>query len=143
VAIAGFLKELISPVTDIIGEVVVDKDKAREIQLEIEKLADKADERLHDQIIAQTEINKEEAKSSHLFVAGWRPFVGWTSGVGLGYATIIEPMMRFFASVNGYTGQFPEFDTGLLITILGGMLGLAGMRTFEKHSGKAREDLSH
>ena len=100
-AIAGFLKELISPVTDIIGEVVVDKDKAKEIQLEIEKLADKADERLHDQIIAQTEINKEEAKSSHLFVAGRRPFVGWTSGVGLGCAPIIEPMMRFFASVNG------------------------------------------
>lgn len=84
--------------------------------------------------LAQLEINKEEAKSASIFVSGWRPAVGWTCGVALAYAAVFEPLLRFAAQVGfGYQGSFPTLDTDLTLQVLLGMLGLAGMRTFEKH----------
>jgi len=80
----------------------------------------------------QMDINKEEAKSSRFFVAGWRPFVGWVCGLGLAYVSIVEPVMRFIANMSGYTGSFPLIDTTLTMQVLLGMLGLGVMRTKEK-----------
>ena len=57
--------------------------------------------------LAQIGVNTEEAKSVNWFVAGWRPFVGWVCGTGLLYVSFIEPIMRFIAKMNGYTGEFP------------------------------------
>lgn len=140
--IGDFLKELISPVTDIIDKTIVDKDEARERKVRLAELADRTEERFHEAMLAQVEVNKEEAKHSSIFVAGWRPFVGWTGGVGLAYASIAEPLMRFITKVNGYTGEFPVLDTTMLITVLTGMLGIAGMRSFEKYKGVARTTLA-
>lgn len=87
----------------------------------------------------QIGINAEEAKSANWFVAGWRPFVGWMCGAALCYAAILEPLARFAAQVGfGYTGAFPVIDNMLTLQILMGMLGLGGMRTFEKGRGVAR-----
>lgn len=84
----------------------------------------------------QMDINKEEAKSVNWFVAGWRPFVGWICGVGLGYVAIIEPLARFIAKVAfNYQGTFPAIDTTLTMQVLLGMLGLATVRTVEKVKG--------
>ncbi len=84
----------------------------------------------------QIEVNKIEAGSASLFVAGWRPFVGWVSGIGLAYATILEPMARFIAAVKfGYSGAFPPIDTSLTLQILLGLLGLGALRTYEKKNG--------
>ena len=83
-------------------------------------------------LTGQMEINKEEAKSSSSFVAGWRPFVGWVCGVGLAYVSIVEPVMRFIATMCGYAGSFPGIDTTLTMQVLLGMLGLGVMRTGEK-----------
>lgn len=140
-AIGGFLKELVSPITDLVGKAVVDKDKVREIEYKIEELADKADERLHEQLMGQIEINKEEAKHSSIFVAGWRPFIGWVGGVGLGYAAILKPLMDWTARVSGYTGELPIFDTSLLMPVLLGILGLGGYRTLEKKWNVARKSM--
>jgi hypothetical protein len=86
--------------------------------------------------LAQLDINKTEAASSSLFVAGWRPFIGWSCGFALCYAAIIEPIARFIAAVMfAYVGVFPVIDTDITMQILMGLLGLAGMRTFEKHKG--------
>lgn len=86
--------------------------------------------------IAQLDINKVEASSASLFVAGWRPAIGWICGVSLAYAAIIEPIARFIALVIfAYAGAFPVIDTDITMQILMGLLGLAGMRTFEKHKG--------
>lgn len=83
--------------------------------------------------LAQIEVNKEEARSINLFVAGWRPFVGWICGLGLAYAAILEPLARFGAQVLfGYGGAFPPIDTTLTIQVLIGMLGLGALRTGEK-----------
>ncbi len=86
--------------------------------------------------LAQLDINKIEAASSSLFVAGWRPAIGWICGFSLCYAAIIEPIARFIASVMfTYVGVFPVIDTDITMQVLMGLLGLAGMRTFEKHKG--------
>lgn len=86
--------------------------------------------------LAQIAVNLEEAKSTNWFVAGWRPFVGWIGGVGLAYATILEPLLRFVATVVfKYVGAFPIIDTSLTLQILLGILGLGWMRTEEKKKG--------
>lgn len=89
--------------------------------------------------LAQLDINKTEAASSSLFVSGWRPAIGWICGISLAYAAILEPIARFIASVMfAYVGVFPVIDTDITMQILMGLLGLAGMRTFEKHKGVAK-----
>ena len=87
--------------------------------------------------LAQIDVNKEEAKSSSLFVAGWRPWIGWICGNALLYVAIIEPIARFIATMYGYTGTFPTIDTSLTMQVLLGMLGLAGLRSYDKKQGTA------
>ena len=130
--IGGLLKELISPITDLVGEIVVDKDKRNEINLKIAELADKADERLHQELIAQTEINRVEAQHASIFVAGWRPFIGWTSGVGIAYTFVLAPFIEFVARANGYVGEMPLPDTGQLMALVTAMLGVGAMRSYDK-----------
>ena len=89
-----------------------------------------------DLLLGQIEVNKIEAQSSSLFVAGWRPFAGWIGGVAFAYASVIEPIARFVSKVGfGYQGNFPEINTELTIQVLLGMLGLGLMRSFDKTKG--------
>ena len=88
-------------------------------------------------ISGQMEINKIEAASSSVFVAGWRPFAGWTCGIGLAYVSIIEPIARLIATLLGYEGAFPAIDTTLTMQVLLGMLGMGGLRTLDKIKGVA------
>jgi hypothetical protein len=82
----------------------------------------------------QLEINKAEAQSRNIFVAGWRPFIGWGCGVAMVWHFVLAPFIIFFASIFGATiPPLPEFDMGSLMTVLMGMLGLGGLRTFEKY----------
>jgi len=82
--------------------------------------------------LAQNETNKIEAASDMFFKSGWRPFVGWVCGCGLAYQFLLRPLLL------GTTGRdFPELDMGTLITLLGGLLGLGSLRTFEKSKGVA------
>ena len=88
---------------------------------------------------SQMDINKIEASNSSIFVSGWRPFIGWVCGISLAYAAILEPVSRFIASVMfKYNGVFPVIDTTLTLQILLGLLGLAGMRSWEKKEGVAK-----
>lgn len=86
---------------------------------------------------AQTDINKVEAGSDSVFVAGWRPFCGWVGGFGLAYAAILEPTIRLVATLLGYTGTFPAIDTTVTMQVLFGMLGLGAMRSYDKVKGVA------
>ena len=86
--------------------------------------------------LSQLEINKVEASSVNWFVSSWRPFIGWICGVSLLYAALVEPIARFIATVLfTYTGLFPIINTELTLQILLGLLGLAGMRSYEKSKG--------
>jgi len=90
-------------------------------------------------LAGQMDTNKLEAQNASVFVSGWRPFVGWVCGAGLAYAALIEPIGRFVAVVGfKYAGVFPVLDTDITLQILLGLLGLAGMRSFEKKAGVAR-----
>ncbi len=88
------------------------------------------------QDMAQLEINKNEAVHTSIFVAGWRPFIGWTCGVCIAWIMILDPLLRFAISV-----WIPDFEYVLptppesFWEIILGMLGLGGLRTFEKHKG--------
>ena len=85
-------------------------------------------------VIAQLEVNAKEAASPHMFVAGWRPFVGWCCGAGFLWATIGHPLAAWGAASQGWPAP-PSIDTEVLLYVLGGMLGLGGLRTFEKTKG--------
>ena len=92
-------------------------------------------------LVGQMEINKIEASHKSIFVSGWRPGVGWICGIALAYAAVIEPLMRFVATMNGYEGEFPVIDTTLTMQVLLGMLGLGVMRTREKEKGVHKDAL--
>lgn len=86
----------------------------------------------------QLEINKVEAANPSLLVSGGRPFIIWMCGFALGYASIIEPMARFLATVVfHYTGAFPVIDTTITLQVLLGLLGLGGLRSWDKQNGVA------
>jgi roadblock/LC7 domain-containing protein len=83
---------------------------------------------------AQMEVNKVEAASDHLFVAGWRPSVGWISAAALAYQFIAQPLLAWWSLTRDIPVP-PGLDLGELMFLLTGMLGLGGYRTFEKLKG--------
>jgi hypothetical protein len=118
----------------LITKLFPDPAQAAQAQLELLKLQQNGDLAT---MVAQTDINKVEAASSSMFVAGWRPFVGWVGGFGLAYAAILEPILRLIATLCGYTGEFPVIDTTITMQILFGLLGLGAMRSYDKVKGVA------
>lgn len=119
----------------VLDRVFPDPAERAKAQLELLKLEKDGDLAV---MTAQTDINKIEAENTHLFVSGWRPFVGWCCGIALLYAALIEPFARFISQVIfKYNGEFPYIDTDLTLQILLGLLGLAGMRSWEKKEGVA------
>ncbi len=86
----------------------------------------------------QADINKIEASSASIFVAGWRPAVGWICALGLLYGTIGKPILELIVRVFGYQGDLPVIDSATLQTTLWGMLGLGTMRTVEKIQGASQ-----
>jgi len=82
---------------------------------------------------AQTDINKVEASSTSLFVAGWRPYVGWICGTALGIDCIVRPLVNWTATLCGHPIDFPSLNDPILKSTMAGMLGLGyGLRTYEK-----------
>ncbi len=86
----------------------------------------------------QADINKIEAASANLFVAGWRPFIGWVCGVAFAYHFVLQPLLAFAILNAGGEVKLPAFDMDALSTVLMGMLGLGGLRTIEKIRASAK-----
>lgn len=90
----------------------------------------------------QLEINKAQAQHSSVFVAGARPAIMWICGAGIGWNFVIKPIVMWVAFIFGADlTDAPELDTSELTTILLGMLGLGGLRTYEKRLGVARNTI--
>ena len=83
----------------------------------------------------QLDANKAEGANPNLFVAGWRPFVGWICGTGFGVQFVIGPLVEWGSGAFGHSVKFPPMDLGTMMPLLLGMLGLGGMRTAEKING--------
>lgn len=117
------------------GMAPADLLEAKRIDIEFQKFCLDNNIKLQ---LAQIAVNQEEARSSSVFVAGWRPATGWICAVALAYVAIIEPLARFIAQVMiGYHGDFPVIDTNLTMQVLFGMLGIGAMRSFDKRAGTA------
>jgi hypothetical protein len=130
------LSALIGPVTGLLDKVIEDKDQKNALAHEIATMSER-----HAQELAkgQLEINLAEAKSGSLFKGGWRPFIGWVCGFAFLYHFILQPLIVFTVSAAGVViPPLPEFDMSSLMTVMMGMLGLGGLRTFEKHKGVAK-----
>jgi len=127
------IQALIGPATELIGKFVEDKDQKNKLAHEIATMAEK---HALEMAKGQMAINAEEAKHRNIFVAGWRPFIGWTCGVALFAHFILFPSADVICAYLGYDPvSYPAFDMDSLMTILLGMLGLGGMRSFEKYKG--------
>ena len=86
--------------------------------------------------LAQIEVNAAEAASGSLFKGGWRPCIGWICGIAFGYHFVLQPVIIFIVALVGIEiPELPEFDMSTLLTVLGGMLGIGGLRTYEKQKG--------
>lgn len=90
-----------------------------------------------DLLKGQIDVNKVEAANPSLFVAGWRPFVGWICAATLGFKYIGGPLIVMGASVAHVSVVMPNIESGDLMPVLLGMLGLGAMRTLEKVKGVA------
>lgn len=131
------------PVTTFIERYVPDKNARAEakeaLERELVQWAEKSD-------LAQLDVNKAEAAHSSVFVAGWRPFIGWVGGFSLAWQFAISPILAWFLTVAQGIWQFtvpplPALDTSQLWTIVTGMLGLGGLRTYEKKYGVDRSTM--
>ena len=92
--------------------------------------------------LAQIDVNKTEAASSSIFVAGWRPFIGWVCGLAFAWHFLMLPIVTAVLATLMIPFVPPAFEMQALLTVLGGMLGLGAMRTHEKVNGVARESVS-
>jgi hypothetical protein len=117
----------------IIDRMFPDPAKKAEAELELMKLAQSGDLQV---ILAQLAINAKEAENPNVFVAGWRPFIGWICGGGLLYATVIHNLIEWMSVIRNWPLP-PAVDTDTLIYVLGALLGVGGMRTIEKIKGVA------
>ena len=127
------LQALIGPVTGLLDKFIPDADEKARIAHELATMSEKHAQQL---ALAQIELNKAEAQSGSLFKGGWRPAVGWTCAIAFMYHFILKDLIIFGASFAGFElPELPEFDMGTLLTVLGGMLGIGGLRTYEKQKG--------
>tara|TARA_R110000765_G_scaffold380947_2_gene472145 strand:+ start:537 stop:920 length:384 start_codon:yes stop_codon:yes gene_type:complete len=125
----SILTSLIGPATQLLDKVIEDKDEKNRIAFELSTMADR---HAQEALKGQLEINKVEAAHKSLFVAGWRPFIGWVAGIGLLYNVLLSPILDIWFDV-------PEVDPAILTSTLMGMLGLGAMRTYEKKNNVSRE----
>ena len=127
------LQALIGPVTGLLDKFIPDADQKAKLAHEIATMSEKHHQ---EALLAQLEINKAEAQSGSLFKGGWRPAVGWTCAIAFLYHFILKDLIIFGCAIAGVVlPDLPEFDMGTLLTVLGGMLGIGGLRTYEKQKG--------
>lgn len=119
----------------IINKFIPDKEVQAKIEAEYRTALLNIDAQ---QALAQSETNKIEAASSDNFTRRWRPFIGWICGIAMAYHFVLQPLLAFIFAVAGSPVTLPDFDMDTLYTVLMGMLGLGGMRTFEKAKGLTR-----
>ena len=99
----SILQTLVGPVAGILDKFIEDKDQKAKLAHEIATMAEK---HAHESAMAQVDVNKSEAQHRSIFVAGWRPFIGWICGIALAYHFVVSPIILFVA---GWAGaELPE-----------------------------------
>jgi hypothetical protein len=134
--IQALLPSILPAVTDVIGRFLPEDKEAkakaeREIEAQLTTHLAKID-------LAQLDINKTEAAHRSIFVAGWRPFIGWSCGIALAWTYVVTPILHFILAQTGHLVELPAMDMSQMMPVLMGMLGLGGLRTFEKFKKVSR-----
>ena len=132
---------VIPAITQVLDKIIPDPQAAAEAKLRALELAQKGDLAALDAelrlALGQLEVNKAEA-TTDMFRGGWRPAVGWTCVVGLAYQFVLQPVLPWVVALFGaQVPPLPAIDNESLMVLLTGMLGLGGLRTFERVKGKA------
>lgn len=133
--------QIVKGVTDIVDDLVTTKEELRELDLKQQQIEAGL-------MQGQMEVNKEEAKHKSMFVAGWRPFIGWIGGIAMAYQFIIYPILTWVWAWMMSKGNIPEgmepppvLDTGALFAVITGMLGIGMMRSYDKVNGVSTESI--
>ena len=124
--IGGSIAETAKGVADVVDKFVETPDEKAAFKTVMAKLAQEPG-------LAQVELNKIGAAHRSIFVAGWRPFIGWVCGVGLAFSFLVNPLLQWGTGSAG-----PELPLNIMMELVIGMLGLAGLRTAEKMTGRAK-----
>ena len=127
---------LVGPIAKLLDKVIPDADGRSRLAHEIATLAER---QAHEIAKAQIAVNKEEAGHASMFVSGWRPAVGWVCCFGLASNFLVVPFANFGLSVSGSPLLIPSLDLSEMMPVLLGMLGLGGLRTYEKTQKVARK----
>ena len=115
----------------IIDRLFPDPQKKAEAELELLKLTQSGDLQ---QVLAQLEINAKEAANPSIWVSGWRPYFGWVGGTAFLYVGLLKPLLTWLATIKGWPVP-PDIDTEFLWVVVSGLLGIGGLRTYEKKNG--------
>ena len=126
---------MIGPISSLLDKVIPDADERNRLAHEIATLAERQS---HEIAKAQIEVNEREADHQSLFVSGWRPAVGWICCIGLGCNYLFIPMANFVLVIGDSSVTVPALDLSEMMPVLLGMLGLGGLRSWEKTRGVAR-----
>lgn len=129
-------QSLIAPVTGILDKFIEDKDQKAALAHEIATIADK---QANEQAKAQIQLNAVEAAHNSMFVAGWRPSIGWVCSLAMLMNFILLPLINAGLEFGGVDLHIDLIDMETMMPVLFGMLGLGGMRTAEKIKGVQRE----
>lgn len=132
--------DVLAPIIGKVLDFIPDPQKKAEAQLKLQQEINKHSETILAALTevdkAQASVNAEEAKSSNIFVSGWRPWIGWVCGAAFSWAFVLQPFVVFILAALGHKVEgLPALNLSEMMPVLLGMLGLAGMRTWEKQTG--------
>ena len=118
----------VKAVAGVIDELHTSEEEKEQLKLRYAEVESKLKEK-------QLDINKVEAGHRSIFVSGWRPFLGWVSGLSIGYVYLFQPLLDMILQMFGVKVDWVVLDLGQLMPLILGMLGLGGLRSFEKAKG--------
>jgi hypothetical protein len=120
--------DTIKAVGNVIDDMHFSGEEKEKLKLQMKEI----DARLKEK---QLDINKAEASHRSIFVSGWRPFLGWVSGLSIGYVYLFQPILDMILQMFQVQVDWVQLDLGQLMPLVLGMLGLGGLRSFEKAKG--------
>ena len=121
----------IKAIGNIVDEVFTSEDERNQAKISIQKIEARLKEK-------QMDINAVEAGHRSIFIAGWRPALGWISALSVGYVYLFQPFIVMGLKIAGSDVELPTLDLSQLMPLILGMLGLGGLRTIEKAKGVAK-----
>lgn len=133
------LFDILGPVISKVLDFIPDPKAKAEALAKAQEAAQEHEEKIITAFLAsdqaQAAVNAKEAENPNLFIAGWRPAVGWVCASAFAWVYVLQPVITFILAAFQHPVMLPTLDFSQMSTVLMGMLGLSGMRTYEKSQG--------